>query len=121
MITYFYWAGVIVLTAVVLFGVGLKLKKWKFALAVSVIILVIGWGSYAFHYQQIFVKRYGGVMSIHVPDGQFHMGATWKDDHLWIENYDPKTNTCIFSEYSKGNVLQGRVIIKNCNPLMPQD
>jgi len=48
------------------------------------------------------------------------MGATWKDENLWIENYNPETNTCNFSEYSKGNLLQGSVTIKNCNPLMPQ-
>jgi hypothetical protein len=73
MITYFYWAGVFILAAAVLFGVGAKLKKWKFALAISLIILLIGWGAYAFHYQQIFVKRYGGVMSIHVPEGQRYL------------------------------------------------
>jgi hypothetical protein len=44
--------------------------------------------------------------------------ATWKDDNLWIENYDPKTNTCHFREYSKGAMLEGKVLIKNCNPLM---
>jgi hypothetical protein len=56
-------------------------------------------------------------MSITVPDGQSHIAATWKDDNLWVENYDPKTNSCYFNEYSKGNLLQGRVVIKNCNPL----
>ena len=60
----------------------------------------------------------GGVMSVTVPDGQRHISATWKDENLWIENYDPKTNICHFSEYSKGNLLQGRVQIKNCNPLL---
>ncbi len=120
MITYLYWMGVFGLTAVVLFGVGVKAKKWKLGLIVSALILMIGWSAYTFHFQQIFVKRYGGVMTITVPDGQRHIGATWKDDNLWIENYDPKTNTCIFSEYSKGSVLEGKVIIKNCNPLMPR-
>ena len=120
MITYFYWAGVIILSSAIFFGLGIKLKKWKSALAVSAMILAVGWGAYAFHYQQIFVKRYGGVMSIHVPEGQLHISATWKDEHLWIENYDPKTNTCIFSEYSKGNLLEGKVIIKNCNPMKYQ-
>jgi hypothetical protein len=120
MITYIYWAIVIALAGAVLFGVGMKFKKWTPALAITGLILVIGWGAYVFHYQQIFVKRYGGVMSISVPDGQFHMAATWKDDNLWIQNYDPKTNTCIFSEYSRGNLLEGKVIIRNCNPLMFQ-
>ena len=77
-----------------------------------------GLGAYYFHFQQVFVKRYGGVMSINVPEGQLHITATWKDDNLWIENYDPKTNTCHFNEYSRGNLLQGKVTIKNCNPLL---
>jgi len=54
-----------------------------------------------------------------VPQGQHHIAATWKDDNLWVENYDPATDTCIFSEYSRGNVLQGQVKIKDCSPLMP--
>ena len=72
---------------------------------------------YYFRFQQIFVKHYGGVMSIQVPAGQYHIGATWKDENLWIENFDPGTNSCIFTEYSKGNLLQGKVTIKNCKPI----
>lgn len=120
MITYLYWTGVLILAAGTLFGIGVKAKKWKPALVVAAVILVAGWGAYAFHFEQIFVKRYGGVMRIQTPEGMMHMGATWKDDNLWIETYDPATNTCIFSEYSKGNMLEGRVIIKNCNPVMPR-
>jgi hypothetical protein len=59
-------------------------------------------------------------MSLSVPKGQIHISATWKGDNLWIENYDPETDKCIFSEYSKGNLLEGRVIIKNCNPMIAQ-
>ncbi len=58
-------------------------------------------------------------MSLSVPKGQLHIAATWKDDNLWVENFDPATNTCHFNEYSKGNLLQGKVTIKNCNPVMP--
>lgn len=120
MITYLYWTCLVGVTAAVLFGLGVKAKKWKAGLILSVLILVIGWGAYVFHFQQIFVKRYGGVMRIQTPEGQLHIGSTWKDDNLWIETYDPTTNTCIFSEYSKGNMLEGKVIIKNCNPLIPK-
>ena len=56
-------------------------------------------------------------MTLRVPAGQRHIMATWKDDNLWVENYDPATNTCHFSEYSKGNLLQGRVTIERCSPL----
>ncbi len=119
MITYLYWIAVIGLTAAALYFVGYRIEQWKYAFITAGSVFFIGWVSYYFHFQQIFVKKYGGVMSLTVPAGQFHMGATWKDENLWIENYDVKTNTCIFTEYSKGNVLQGKVEIKNCNPLMP--
>jgi len=120
MITYLYWTAIFVLMALALYGLGVKAAKWKAALTVAFIILAIGWSTYYFRLQQVFVKRYGGVMTIVVPAGQHHLGATWKDDNMWIENYDPETNTCIFSEYAKGNLLQGKVTIKNCNPLLPQ-
>lgn len=118
MVTYLYWTVVIGLMVAILYLLGAKMNKWKPAAIGSVVILIIGLGAYYFHFQQIFVKRYGGVMSINVPDGQLHVAATWKDDNLWIENYDPQTNTCHFSEYSRGNLLQGKVTIKNCNPLL---
>jgi len=119
MITYLYWGAAIALVIVALFFIGLKLNSPKGALVATAVILIASWAAYYFHFQQVFVKRYGGVMSVTVPDGQRHITATWKDDNLWIENYDPITNTCYFNEYSKGNLLQGKVTIKNCNPLMP--
>ncbi len=120
MITYLYWAVIFGLIITVLFFLGAKMRQWKPAIISSIVILVIGLGSYYFYFQQIFVKRYGGVMTITVPEGQHHLVATWKDDNLWIENYDPKTNTCYFNEYSRGNLLQGKVTIKQCNPMLRQ-
>lgn len=117
MITYLYWIAVILLTAAAFIAIGYGAKRWTFGLVVSAAIFLIGMIAYYFHYQQIFVKRWGGVMSINVPDGQRHIGVTWKDENLWVENYDPANNTCEFREYSRGDLLQGRVIIKNCNPL----
>lgn len=118
MVTYLYWLAVIALMVGIMYVVGIKLDKWKPAAIGSFVVFLIGISAYYFHFQQIFVKRYGGVMSISVPEGQQHIAATWKDDNLWIENYDPKTNTCYFTEYSRGNLLQGKVTIKNCNPLL---
>ncbi|MCP3892214.1 MAG: hypothetical protein GY702_25585 [Desulfobulbaceae bacterium] len=118
MITYLYWSGIL-LAAAILFGVCAKTDNWKTGIILALVILIMGWSAYYFRLQQVFVKRYGGVMTIYVPEGQHHISATWKDDNLWVENYNPATNTCIFSEYSKGNLLQGQVTIKNCNPVMP--
>lgn len=117
MITYLYWAAVVGLAVAFLVLVGVKMGSRKAAVAVAAAVLVVGWAAYYFYLQQMFVKRWGGVMAITVPEGQHHIAATWKDDNLWVENYDPKSNTCIFSEYSRGNLLQGRVLIKDCNPL----
>ena len=119
MITYFYWAVVIAIAMAFLFFLG-RVDKWKIGLIGALVVFVIGSVAYFFHFQQVFVKHYGGVMSITVPEGQHHIAATWKDDNLWIENYDPLTNTCHFNEYSKGNLLQGKVTIQNCNPLLPE-
>ena len=121
MVTYIYWITVFALIITILVFLGHKIEQWKYALISAGIVFIIGWSAYYFHFQQIFVKKYGGVMSLSVPAGQRHIGSTWKDENLWIENYDPKTNICYFTEYSKGNMLQGKVVINNCNPLMPQN
>ena len=118
MITYLYWIFIFAATLGVLYLFGVKLENWKNASIAAAVVFFVGYASYYFYFQQIFVKRYGGVMSISVPEGQVHLAATWKDDNLWIENYDPKTNTCHFTEYSRGNMLQGKVSIKNCNPML---
>ena len=120
MITYIYWTVVfsIIIASVVYFG-GI-LEKWKLGFTTALLVFFIGFGAYYFHFQQIFVKHYGGVMAITIPDDELHLAATWKDDNLWIENYNPQTNTCHFREYSRGNLLQGQVTIKNCNPVLRQ-
>lgn len=117
MVTYLYWTLIVALIAGALYLFGAKAKNWRLAGIVSAVILVLGWGMYHFYFENIFVKRWGGKMSIDIPTGMHHLSATWKDDNLWIENYDPKTNRCIFQEYSRGTVLEGKVILKNCNPL----
>lgn len=120
MITYLYWIFIIIVAigALLLF---IRMNNMKAGLIAAVIVFFLGWLAYVFHFEQVFVKRYGGVMTITVPEGQVHIAATWKEDNLWVENYDPATNTCHFNEYSRGNLLQGRVVIKNCNPRLQQN
>ncbi len=118
MITYFYWALVFGAALVLVYLFATRMDNWRGAMLAAGLTLLMGWAAYFFYFQQIFVKRYGGVMAIKVPAGRYHIAATWKDDNLWIENYDPAKNECIFSEYSKGNLLQGKVTIKDCNPIL---
>ena len=119
MITYIYWFTILAMAIGIIYLIGVKNEEWKMALIAAAVVLLAGMLAYYFHFQQVFVKRYGGVMTIHVPAGEVHIAATWKDDNLWIENYDPQSNTCYFREYSRGNLLQGKVAIKDCNPLLP--
>ncbi len=120
MITYLYWIAIVAIASGLLYFLGYKIEEWRIAAIAFASVLVIGFVAYNFHFQQVFVKRYGGVMAITVPEGELHLAATWKDDNLWIENYNPETNTCHFREYSRGNLLQGQVKIKDCNPLLRQ-
>lgn len=120
MISYLYWFVVLCVTAFVVWGIG-KYFKLKVGLWCGAIVLLMAWAMYYFNYEQYFVKNLGGVMTISEPEGEMHLQATWKDDNLWIETYDPVKNLCHFTEYSKGNMLQGRVTIKNCNPLLPKN
>ena len=117
MITYFYWA-VTALIAILLFLIFAKNKAYKFGTISILLTLAIAWSAYVFHFEQVFVKRFGGVMNITVDANEYHLHSTWKDDNLWIESYNPKTKTCHFREYSRGNLLQGSVTINNCKPLM---
>jgi len=120
MITYFYWLVIIALAFGLFYFIGYKIEEWKIAGIAAFSVLVIGFVAYNFYFQQIFVKRYGGIMTVETAKSEIHIAATWKDDNLWIESYQPKTNICYFREYSRGNLLQGQVVIKNCNPLLPQ-
>ncbi len=120
MITYAYWAFTFLLIIGVLYLGGLRAGQWLAASIAALVLFAILAGSYYFYLQQIFVKRWGGVMSVSVPKGQKHLSVTWKEDNFWIENYDPETNTCIFQEYSRGGLLEGKVLIKECNPFLRQ-
>ncbi|HOY22874.1 MAG TPA: hypothetical protein PK002_06945, partial [Cellvibrio sp.] len=75
MITYLYWLAVI-LTAGLLGWVIGRFVNWKFGVIAAVIVFLIGWGAFYFKYEQVFVKNYGGVMTIAVPEGQMHISAT---------------------------------------------
>ena len=117
MITYLYWAAVLGLALGGFLLGAVLLRRAGVGLLLGALVLLAGWLAYSFHFQQLFVKRWGGVMHISVPEGHMHLGATWKDDNLWVESYDPRTGQCEFREYSRGNLLEGRVVIRNCRPM----
>ncbi len=76
MITYFYWALVFAAAVATIWLFAARLDQWKGALIGAAVILFIGWVMYFFYFQQLFVKRWGGVMSISVPAGQVHLAES---------------------------------------------
>ncbi len=68
MITYLYWALVFALALLALFTLGLKLKQWKLSIIFFASVIIIGSLAYFFHFQQVFVKHWGGVMTLSIPD-----------------------------------------------------
>lgn len=121
MLSNIYWVVILAIIFTVFYLVAVRFSMPKIAFVTAA---ALGFASHSFYYfylEQILVKHYGGSMIIQIPDGQHHLGVTWKDDHLWIENYDPIKNECIFREYSRGSVLEGQVKLRNCNPLLRQD
>lgn len=117
MVTYLYWVCLVVFCVFIFWGFS-RFKKWKLGFICTLAVFLAGWLAYYLEFEQNLVKNYGGTMSLNVPEGMLHLSVTWKDDHLWVENYDPKSNICYFSEYSKSHVLQGEVKIEHCNPAL---
>lgn len=117
MITYVYWFLLCALAIGLFMGFGVRFGIWKFGTILAAVVMTVGALAYYFYFEQVFVKRYGGTMTISESEGRLHLGSTWKDDHLWVESWDPQTNRCHFTEYARSGLLEGSVVIENCNPL----
>lgn len=120
MLTNAYWISTLIIIFTVFYLLAVRFSMQKPAFLVALLLGALSYSFYYYYLEQLLVKHYGGSMVIQIPDGQHHLGVTWKDDHLWIENYDPIKNECIFREYSRGSVLEGQVKLRNCNPLLLQ-
>ena len=55
------------LTAV--FIVGIKLNSLVSGVIGPIVVLAVGWAAYYFHFEEVFVKRWGGVITITMPEG----------------------------------------------------
>ena len=92
MITYLYWLFTFALAAGALYLLGFKARNWSAGIGTGAVLLIVSFALFHFYFENIFVKRWGGKMSIEIPAGMHHISATWKDDNLCIENFEPKTN-----------------------------
>jgi hypothetical protein len=117
MITYVYWFLLSVLALGLVMGLGNRFGLWKGGMIAAVTVMVVGALAYFLYFEQMFVKRYGGTMTVSSTEGRLHLGSTWKDDNLWVESWDPQSNVCYFEEFARSGILEGSVVIKDCNPL----
>lgn len=85
------------------------------------IVALLSHWSYGAFLEQIAVKKYGGTLKIAMPQDMQFFSITWKDTDMWIGSFSPSTNRCVFREDSKFGILQGEVVINNCNPLGGSD
>lgn len=115
MITYLYFTFSVLITLLLFIGL-IKVAEMKAMLAIpiSVIFIAFTWGMYEFYFQQKFVRSFGGKMSLVIKEDEQLVNVTWKEDNMWILTFNPKTALCYFRESSRGNMLQGEVVIKNC-------
>lgn len=118
MTTYIFWFLLVSISLAIVMGLGVKYRQWKFGMAVGAVVLLAGSLWYFLWLEQVLVKRFGGVMHVTAAEGTRHLGSTWKDDNLWIESFNPADNTCELREYSRSGLLEGRVVIRDCNPLV---
>jgi hypothetical protein len=60
-------------------------------------------------------KKDAGSKEIELVAGHIHLSSQWAGSELWIESLDPKTSTCLFSQYQDGKVVEASTItLKNC-------
>lgn len=112
--TFAYYS--VVFLVIVVISLFLQKKGFKYQVSSSAIILMISIFIYNTFFEQMIVKQYGGTMSVDIPDGAQFMNVTWKDNDVWLLWHDPVSGNCVFKEESKRGLLQGKIIINNCNP-----
>lgn len=89
----------------------------KLKIGVCAGILIISYISYIGYFEQIFAKKYGGNLTITIPDDAQFIGLTWKDNDLWYGYHDTVSGKCVFQEQSRYGLMEGKVFVKNCNPI----
>lgn len=92
-------------------------KKWLYSVAAFVGIGVFAFLVWTGYLENMAARRWGGTMTVALPERAQLISMTWKDDSLWILYYDPVTQKCLFTEDSRLGVLQGAVQVKGCNPV----
>jgi len=79
-------------------------------LVASAVATFIGW-------DQSTARHMGGSMTMEIPPGAQLVSMAWKGETLWNLYYLPADGRCVFKEVSPLGVLDGSVVVPNCNPV----
>lgn len=96
-----------------------KRNSLNWAMGSSFAIIIFAYVSYEMFFENIFVRNFGGTMTVSVPDGEFFVDQTWKDGDYWMTTYNPEKNECYFREDPRFSILKGKVVVKNCKIYVP--
>ena len=89
------------------------MKVSKIAVVAFAAVAVVGLSGC----DQYFTRTFGGETKLSIPAGTQLVTVTWKGTDLWYLYYEPATNRCVFKESSTVGVLEGSVVIPNCDPV----
>lgn len=67
---------------------------------------------------QYATRTFGGETKINIPTGTQLVSMTWKGTDLWYLYYTPENNRCVFQESSTVGVMEGSVVVENCNQIV---
>jgi hypothetical protein len=125
MAIYVYFIALLVFMSLVGFIVfqyagGSQLKRLAKAVGSALLVGVVGWSFWEFYLGNTVARRFGGTLTVELPTNAQFLGATWKEDSLWVTYYEPQAKRCVFKEFSRMGLVEGDVVIPNCNPELAQ-
>lgn len=121
MAIYVYFIALLVVMGLVGFVVfqyagGSQLTRLGKAFGSALLVGVVGWSFWQFYLGNTVARRFGGTLTVELPTNAQFLGATWKEDSLWVSYFEPQAKRCVFKEFSRMGLVEGDVVIPNCNP-----
>lgn len=96
------------------------IKRMMKALTAALLVFAAGWSFWEFYLGNTVARRFGGTLTVELPENAKFVNATWKEDSVWITYYETLTKRCVFKEFSRMGLVEGDVIIPNCDPVLIQ-
>lgn len=123
MAIYVYFIALVVIMSVVGFLVfhyarGGKLKRLGKVIGSALLVFAVGWSFWEYYLGNTVARRFGGTLTVELPANAKFLSATWKEDSLWVTYFEPQSKRCVFKEFSRMGLVEGDVVIPNCDPIL---